>query len=60
MIHLYADDTVIFSSSSDISQIQYSIQTDFNLVQKRLSANKLLLNMNKILYCFARDKILCL
>lgn len=34
LIHLYADDTVIYSSRSDISQIQYSLQTDFNFSSK--------------------------
>ena len=47
--HLYADDTVIYSSSTDISQIQHSLQSDFNLVQKWFSFNKLLLNKKKIL-----------
>lgn len=53
-IHLYADDTVIYSSGLDISQIKHSLQTDFNLVQKWFSANKLLLNEKKsysMLFC---------
>ena len=52
--HLYADDTVIYSSSTDISRIQHSLQSDFNLVQKWFSFNKLLLNKKKsysMLFC---------
>ncbi|XDV21785.1 hypothetical protein PO909_026805, partial [Leuciscus waleckii] len=57
-IHLYADDTVLYFSSSDISQIQYSLQSDFNLVQGWFSSNKLLLNKRKsynMLFCTQPD-----
>ena len=46
-IHLYADDTVIYSSKHNISQIQHSLQSNFNRVQKWFSSNKLLLNKKK-------------
>ena len=45
--HLYADDTVIYTSKSDFSQIQISLQSDFNILQDWLSHNKLLLNKKK-------------
>lgn len=38
-VHLYADDTVIYTSNS--------LQSDFNLVQKWLHSNKLILNKKK-------------
>lgn len=44
---LYADDTVIYTSQSDITQIQSSLQSDFISVQEWLSCNKLLLNKSK-------------
>ena len=46
-VQLYADDTVFFTSNSNLSQIQSSLQSDFNILQKWLSHNKLLLNKNK-------------
>lgn len=46
-IHLYADDTVMYTSSYDISKIQTSLQFDFNLIQTWFSSNLLLLNKNK-------------
>ncbi len=46
-VHLYADDTVIYFSHTDLSHIQNSLQSDFNLVQKWFSNNKLVLNMKK-------------
>ncbi len=45
--HLYADDTVIYTSDSDISQICHSLQSDFNLVQNWFHNNKLVLNKKK-------------
>ena len=60
-IHLYADDTVLYSSSSDILQIQHSLQSDFNLVQIWFSSNKLLLNKKKsysMLFCTQPDHLL--
>ncbi len=47
LVHLYADDTVIYTSNSDILQIQNSLQFDFNLVQKWLHNNRLVLNKKK-------------
>ena len=44
---LYADDTVIYTSSSDVSQIQTSLQYDYNLLQNWLLHNKLVLNKSK-------------
>lgn len=46
-IHLYADDTVIYTFKHDISKIQTSLQFDFNLIQTWFSSNLLLLNKNK-------------
>ena len=60
-INLYADDTVLYSSSSDILQIQHSQQSDFNLVQIWFSSNKLLLNKKKsysMLFCTQPDHLL--
>jgi len=59
-IHLYADDTVLYFSSSDILQIQHSLQLDFNLVQKCFFSNKLLLNRSKsksMLFCTRRSSL---
>lgn len=46
-VQLYADDTVIYFSGSDIMHIQASLQSDFNHVQKWLHDNKLVLNRGK-------------
>jgi len=46
-IHLYADDTVIYTSNNDISKIQSSLQLDLNLIQTWFSSNLLLLNKKK-------------
>lgn len=46
-VHLYADETVIYTSDTDLRQIQNSLQSDFNLVQKWLHSNKLILNRKK-------------
>lgn len=46
-IHLYADDTVIYCSKPIISDINVSLQHDFDSVQQWLSLNKLLLNKSK-------------
>lgn len=46
-VHLYADDTVIYTANSNISQIQHSLQLDFNSVQQWLHNNRLLLNQKK-------------
>ena len=43
-IKIYADDTVIYWSKPDISQIQSTLQADFDAAQKWLFSNKLLLN----------------
>ncbi len=47
LVHLYSDDTVLYTSHSNISQIQNSLQLDFNLVQKWFYNNRLLLSKNK-------------
>ena len=44
---LYADDTVIYTSKSNILQIQNALQLDFDAVQNWLSSNRLLLNKTK-------------
>ena len=46
-VQLYADDTVIYFSGSDLLQIQLSLQADFNRVQNWLHENKLVLNKGK-------------
>lgn len=46
-IHLYADDTIIYCSKPKISDINDSLQSDFDFVQQWLSHNKLLLNKKK-------------
>ena len=46
-VQLYADNTVIYVSHKNVQQIQQNLQSDFNLVQKWLKNNKLLLNMRK-------------
>lgn len=46
-ILLYADDTVIYSSKRDINLIQSSLQFDFNIIQRWLSDNGLILNKSK-------------
>lgn len=45
-MHLYADDTVIYTSDSNIL-IQNSLQADFNLIQNCLHMNKLVINKKK-------------
>lgn len=44
---LYADDTVIYTSSSNLSQIQTSLQHDYDILQTWLLHHKLLLNKSK-------------
>ncbi len=46
-VQLYADDTVIYTSKSDISEVQAILQADFNILEDWLLNNKLLLNKNK-------------
>ena len=46
-VHLYADDTVMYTSKHDISEIQTSLQFDFNRIQTWFSSNLLLLNKKK-------------
>lgn len=46
-IHLYADDTIIYCSKPNNSDINDSLQLDFDSVQHWLSFNKLLLNKTK-------------
>lgn len=46
-IHLYADDTVIYCSKHNISDINNLLQIDFDSVQQWLSYNKLILNKTK-------------
>ncbi len=46
-MHLYADDTVIYTSTIDRSEIERSLQSGFASVQKLFSHNKLLLNKKK-------------
>ena len=46
-IHLYADDTVMYTSKHNISEIQTSLQFYFNCIQTWFSCNLLLLNKNK-------------
>ena len=48
-VHLYADDTFIYYFNPDISQIQYNLQQDFNIVQHWFNNNRLVLNMKKIM-----------
>ncbi len=46
-VQLYADDTVIYVSNSDILHIQLSLQYDINILQDWLLDNKLVLNKTK-------------
>lgn len=46
-IHLYADDTVIYTSNKSVSKIQSSLQTNFNTIQLWFQFNHLLLNKKK-------------
>ena len=46
-IQLYADDTVIYFSNSNLSQIQQTLQADFDSVQEWFYFNRLLLNRKK-------------
>ncbi len=46
-IPLYANDAVIYSSHSDISYIQSSLQSDFNSLKDWFYKNKLVLNKKK-------------
>ena len=44
---MYADDTVLFFSAIDVSDIQKVLSTELNLVHKWLQLNKLFLNIAK-------------
>lgn len=46
-VHLYADDTVIYTSNPHLTQIQNMLQSDFNALQEWLYSNNLLLNKGK-------------
>ena len=46
-IQLYADDTAIYTSDSDLYKIQCTLQAEFNLVQEWLLKNCLILNKQK-------------
>ena len=46
-VQLYTDDTVLYTSKSNISQVQSALQLDFDIVQNWLSSNRLLLNKTK-------------
>lgn len=46
-IQLYADDTVIYRSNSNITEIHNCLQHDFDKVQYWLRSNKLVLNKTK-------------
>ena len=50
-VQLYADDTAIYSSGTDLMQIQSSLQSDFNRVQNWLHENKLVLNNRRLCRC---------
>lgn len=41
-ILLYADDTVLYSSNCNITQLQHTLQSDFNLMQIRFSLLQIL------------------
>uniref|UniRef100_A0A8C7WUV5 Reverse transcriptase domain-containing protein n=1 Tax=Oryzias sinensis TaxID=183150 RepID=A0A8C7WUV5_9TELE len=56
-IQLYADDTVIYTSKSNIVDIQHSIQHDFNSVQLWLQSNKLLLNKSKSYFMLFQKRL---
>ena len=47
LIHLYADDTVIYASNASISRIQSTLQSNFNAIQLWFHSNHLLLNKKK-------------
>ncbi len=46
-VHIYADDTVIYNCDSDISQVQSSLQSYFNVLRDQFHNNTLLLNKKK-------------
>lgn len=46
-IHLYADDTILYTSGPSPEAVAESLQESFNTVQKSLSSLKLVLNTNK-------------
>ena len=46
-IHLYADDTVIYTSNALVSKTQSSLQSDFNAIQLWFQSYHLLLNKKK-------------
>ena len=46
-IHLYADDTVIYSSNVLVSKTQSSLQSNFNTIQRWFQSNHLILNKKK-------------
>ena len=44
---IYADDTVLFTASKDVSSIENNLNTDLSSLQSWLSKNELLINLNK-------------
>ena len=46
-VQLYADDTVIYTSNTNLLQIQSTMQQNFNKLESWLSANKLIINKTK-------------
>lgn len=50
LTHLYADDTVVYLSSANLTQLQCLLQEDFNSVQNWINSNLLKLNMTKSNY----------
>ena len=46
-IQMYADDTVIYTSHSNVSNIEQTLTSEMNNVSKWLNKNRLIINLNK-------------
>lgn len=55
-IHLYADDTIIYTSAPNLPSAMSSLQINFHAIQQALSENKLLLNSAKTKYMIFSNK----
>ena len=47
LIHLYADDTILYTSGPSLDTVLTNLQTNFNAIQHSFRGLQLLLNSNK-------------
>lgn len=59
LIHLYADDSIIYSLAPSVEQALINLQDDFCIIQRTLSNLKLVLNPGKSKYMIFTKKTYC-